>query len=137
MEPDSANAHDCLGLSYLAEKNYGISIAEGREAVSLSGDALIRAVDLGRAYARAGNKAAARRMLNRWTARAKRSYVPPYFFAQMYIALGEKDHGIAWLERAYAGRDSYLLWVKVDPAFDFLRAEPRFQELIRRLGFPP
>jgi eukaryotic-like serine/threonine-protein kinase len=137
MEPNSADAHDCLGLSYLAEKKYGRAIEECREAVSVSGNDVIRAVDLAQAYAQAGHKRAARRMLNDWSARAKRSYVPPVFFAQVYVALGDKDHALTWLEKAYAVRDPYLVWLKVDPAFDSLRSEPQFQKLIRRLGFPP
>jgi eukaryotic-like serine/threonine-protein kinase len=134
MEPDSADAHDCLGLSYLAQKEYRRAIEECRDAVGLSGDDLTRAVDLGRAYARSGDKAAARSMLNQWSARANQSYVPPVFFAQVYAALRERGQALAWLEKAYTDRDPYLVWLKVDPAFDSLRSEPQFQNLIRRLG---
>jgi eukaryotic-like serine/threonine-protein kinase len=137
IEPNSAGAHDCLGLSYLAEKKYGPAIEECREAVSVSGNDLIRAVDLAQAYARAGNKAAARRMLNRWSASAKRSYVPPVFFARVYAALGQKNQALAWLESGYTGHDVYLVWIKADPAFDTLHSEPRFQDLLRRLGLTP
>lgn len=136
MEPSYADAHDCLGLSYLAEKKYGRAIEECRDAISVSGNDVSRAVGLAQAYARAGNKRAARRMLNGWGSRAKRSYVPPVLFAQVYAALGEKDQALAWLEKAYAGRDPYLVWLKVDPAFDSLRSEPRFRDLMRNLRLP-
>ncbi|MGH9405356.1 MAG: protein kinase domain-containing protein [Terriglobia bacterium] len=134
-EPGSAGAHDCLGLSYLAEKKYSEAIEECQEALHLSGNDLIRAVDLAQTYAQSGNRVAARNMLREWSAR--RSYVPPVFFARVYSALGEQDQGLAWLETAYTGRDPYLVWLKVDPAFDFLRSDPRFHSLVRRLGLTP
>ncbi len=133
-EPDSVNALDCLGVNYLAEKKYKKAVEECQNAVSLSGDDLFRAVDLARAFAQSGNKAAARKMLNDW--RARRGYVPPSFFAQVYVALGEKDQGLAWIERAYTDRDVNLVFLKEDPAFDSLRSNPSFQDLMRRLAFP-
>jgi len=135
--PNSAGAHDCLGLSYLAEKSYEKAISECQRAVDLSGNDLNRAVDLARALALAGNKAAARKALNELHARATRSYVPPSLFAQIHLGLGEKKEGLAWLETAYTDRDLYLAWLKVEPAFDSVRSDPAFQDLMRRLAFPP
>jgi serine/threonine-protein kinase len=137
LQPDSVSAHDCLGLSYLAQKMYEKAIAECQRAVDLSGKDLNRAVDLGRAHALAGNKAEARKALNELRARAKRSYVPPSLFAQIHLGLGEKKQGLAWLETAYTDRDQYLTRLKVDPAFDSVRSDPAFQDLMRRLGLPP
>jgi tetratricopeptide (TPR) repeat protein len=137
LEPDSVGAHDCLGLSYLAEKMYEKAIAECQKAVDLSGNDLNRAVGLARAQALAGNKAAARKVLNELGARAKRSYVSPSLFAQIHFALGEKKQGLDWLETAYADRDVYLAQLKVEPAYDSVRSESAFQDLLRRLGLPP
>jgi serine/threonine-protein kinase len=137
LEPDFASAHDCLGLSYLAKKMYEKAIAECQRAVDLSGNDLNRVVDLARAHALAGNKAAARKALIELRARAKRSYVPPSLFAQIHLALGEKKEGLAWLETAYVDRDLYLARLKEEPAFDSVRSDPGFQDLMRRLGFPP
>jgi tetratricopeptide (TPR) repeat protein len=136
-EPDFVNAHDCLGLSYLAKQMYEKAIAECQRAVDLSGNDLNRAVGLARAQALAGNQAAARQALNELSARAKRSYVPPSLFAQIHLGLGEKKEGLAWLETAYADRDLYLTRLKVEPAFDSVRSDPAFQDLLRRLGLPP
>jgi serine/threonine-protein kinase len=136
-EPDSAGAHDCLGLSYLANKKYEQAIAECQRAVDLSGNDLDRATGLARAYALAGNKAEALKVLNGLRARARRSYVPASLFAQIHLALGENKQGLAWLETAYADRDGYLVWLKVEPAFDPVRSDPAFQDLMRRLRFPP
>jgi serine/threonine-protein kinase len=137
LEPDSVGARDCLGLSYLAKKMYEKAIAECQRAVDLSGNDLNRAVGLARAHALAGNKAAARKALNELRARAKRSYVPPSLFAQIHLSLGERKQGLAWLETAYADRDGYLTRLKVEPAFDPVRSDPAFQDLLRRLNLPP
>jgi serine/threonine-protein kinase len=137
LEPDSVGAHDCLGLSYLAKKMYEQAIAECQRAVDLSGNDLNRAVGLARAHALAGNKAETLKVLNQLRARARRSYVPASLFAQIHLALGEKKQGLAWLETAYADRDAYLTQLKVDPAFDSVRSDPAFQDLMRRLRFPP
>jgi eukaryotic-like serine/threonine-protein kinase len=137
LEPDSVGAHDCLGLGYLAKNQYEKAVAESRRAVSLSGDDLNKAVGLARAYALAGNKTEARKILDDWRARAKRTYISPSLFAQVYLALGEKRQGLAWLEKAYADRDVYLVRLKVEPAFDSVRADPGFQDLVRRVGFRP
>ena len=137
LEPDSVGAHDCLGLSYLAEKAYEKAIAECQRAVDLSGNELDRAVGLARAHALAGNKAAAREVLNELSARARQSYVPPSLFAEIHLALGEKKQGLAWLETAYVDHDGYLAWLKVEPAFDSVRSDPAFQDLKRRLALPP
>ena len=135
-EPDSVGARDCLGLSYLSMKMYQKAIEECQRAVNLSGNDLNRAVGLARAHALAGNKAAARNALKELRARALRSYVPPSLFAQIHLSLGEKKQGLAWLETAYADRDLYLAWLKVEPAFDSVRSDPGFRDLMRRLGFP-
>jgi serine/threonine-protein kinase len=137
LEPNSVNAHDCLGLSYLAKKMYENAIGECQKAASLSGNDLNRTVGLARAYALARNQAQANGVLIAWQARAHGGYVPPSFFAQVYVALEERKQGLTWLEKAYQERDPYLTRIKVDPAFDSVRSDPGFQVLIRRLGLQP
>jgi TolB-like protein/Flp pilus assembly protein TadD len=136
-EPGTASAHDCLGLCFLAKKMYESAIAECRKAADLSDDDPDRAVGLARAYALSGRGAIARGELKEWRGRGKETCVPPTFFAQVHVALGENAQGITWLEKAYAEHDSYLMRLKVDPAFDPLRADPRFQQILHRLGLPP
>lgn len=67
---------------------------------------------------------------------SKRSYVLPHIIAAIYTALGESNQAFAWLQRAYQDRSSPLVWIKVDPWFDNLRADPRFIDLVRRMGVP-
>jgi len=62
--------------------------------------------------------------------------VPPYNVAIIYVGLGDKDQVFAWLERAYADRSFYLTWLKYDPQLDSLRSDPRFADLLRRVGLP-
>ncbi len=136
-EPNSADAHDCLGLGYLGSAKFERAIGECQAAVKLSGNDLDKAVGLARAYALAGRKAEARKTLNEWRERAQQSYVPSSFFAQVHVALGEKREALTWLAKAYADRDPYLVRLKVNPAFESIRSDPEFQDLLRRLGLPP
>ena len=66
---------------------------------------------------------------------SKRRYVSPYAVAVIYTGLGEKDMAFEWLERAYADRTARLSELP-DPPFDDLRSDPRFQDLVRRVGLP-
>jgi hypothetical protein len=68
---------------------------------------------------------------------AKQRHVTPYWIAMIYVGLGEKDEAFAWFEKAYQERTSSLLWFKTDPLLDSLRSDPRFQDLLQRIGFPP
>jgi eukaryotic-like serine/threonine-protein kinase len=136
LEPNNVGAHACLGDSYVAKGNYEKAIEESKTATTLSKNDPVRAAGLGRAYALAGDKAAARRILEDLLAESRRHYLPPSSLATVYAALGEKEKAISMLEKAYSDRDPYVTWLKVDDAFDVLRQEPRFQELLRRIGLP-
>jgi len=59
---------------------------------------------------------------------------PAYQIAAIYIALGEVQQAFSWLEKAYEQRSSFLRWLKVDPRFDPVRSDPRFLDLLRRVG---
>ena len=66
---------------------------------------------------------------------AKRRYVSPYDIATIYAGLDDKEQALAWLERAYADRSGWVAWwLKVDPKFATLRGDPRFKDLLRRIG---
>ena len=71
-----------------------------------------------------------------WQRHAARRYVEPYGFATIYVRLGEKEQAMQWLEKAYLERSMFMTRLARDPGFDSLRAEPRFQDLMRRLGAP-
>jgi hypothetical protein len=69
-------------------------------------------------------------------ARAQGADIPTFVLAQVYAYLGENDHAFSWLEKEYEERNDALLCLKVDPTWDNLRSDPRFQDLVRRMNFP-
>ncbi len=62
--------------------------------------------------------------------------VRPYLIAEIYIGLSDKSQALDWLEKAYQERDDWVVWFRCDPIPDGLRSEPRFRELMRRIGLP-
>ncbi len=64
-------------------------------------------------------------------------YVSPYSIALAYNGLEERDKTLAWLERGFKERDPKMVFLKVEPKWNNLRGDPRFQDLLRRVGFPP
>ena len=90
--------------------------------------------DLGYAYSVAGERSEAQKLLDELNQRSKQQYVAPYGIAQIYVGLGEKDRAFEWLERAYLDRNWLMAFLKVEPAFDPLRSDPRFRDLLRRIG---
>ena len=76
-------------------------------------------------------------MLDELTAVSQQRNVPPYHFAIIHAALGEKDQAFTWLDKACEDRYRLVAYLKVDPMFDSLRDEPRFQKIIADMKFPP
>jgi len=65
---------------------------------------------------------------------SEQTYVPPYCIASLYFVFGEIEQGFDWLERAYEERDYWLVRIKVDSPFDSVRSDPRFKELLKKVG---
>ena len=89
---------------------------------------------LGHAYAVGGRRDEARRVLNELFRLSKRTYVSPYVLAYIYAGLGDKDRAFEMVERAYQERDSHLVDVSLDPRLDLIRTDPRYADLLRRVG---
>jgi pentatricopeptide repeat protein len=87
-----------------------------------------------RAYAHAGRRTEALRFLNELKRRQRTGYVPAAAFVNAYLGLGDNEQAFAWLERAYQEHSPILQYVKVHPFFDPLRGDPRFADLVRRVG---
>lgn len=88
------------------------------------------------ALARAGRPAEARQSLAELHSIARRAHVPPTHFAAVYAGLGEKGEALRWLERGFAERDVRMVFLAMDPYWNDLRNEPRFQDLLARMNFP-
>jgi len=137
LEPNAANPHDCLGSAYVLKGMYQEAIHECRTAMALSAQDPDRAVCLGRAYAAAGKREESRKVLQDMQGEDHQHHTPPYFLGVLYAAVDENDQAFASLEKGCRERDPYLAWLKVSPAVDPLRSDPRFQGLLEQLGFPP
>jgi pentatricopeptide repeat protein len=87
-----------------------------------------------RAYAHAGRRADALRLLNELNRRQQKGYVPSAAFVNAYLGLGDTEQAFVWLEKAYKEQSNILELLKVHPHFDPLRGDPRFADLVHRVG---
>ena len=92
---------------------------------------------LGEAYAAAGCRDEALKVLEQLFELSKQRYVTPYGVARIHATLGNKEEALHWLDAAYRQRAEWMVLLKVDPCLDDLRPDPRFQDLMRRMNFPP
>jgi TolB-like protein/DNA-binding winged helix-turn-helix (wHTH) protein/Tfp pilus assembly protein PilF len=137
MDPGFALARAFMGLSYLQIKQYPQAIAEFQEGARVSGNTVDLLSCLAVAYALAGRAAEAREILRQMEKMSTQRFDMPVYLFRVHAALGEKDQGFSWLQKAYQDRDGSLILLQADPGNDPLRSDPRFQDLTRRMGLPP
>jgi serine/threonine-protein kinase len=134
LDPDFFVAHWELGLAYDQKGLHEEARSEFQKARMFSpGNAVILA-SLGEAYAGLGRKNDAREILHQLIQLSKQRFVSPYVIAELNASLGVEDQAFQWLEKAYAQRDNNLIFLKVDPRLRTIRSDPRFQDLLRRIG---
>ncbi len=121
-----------LAEAYVQKKMYAEAIAEFQKIISSPADDLKTAAALGYAYAQSGRREEAQKILNEMMELSKNRYVSPLYIATVHTGLGDQDQAIEWLYKAYDARHPGLVLIKVDPMFDSLRADARFQELLKR-----
>ena len=134
MDPNFAVAHWHLGLAYEQKQVFDKAIEEFGKAISLSGGSPLMLAALGRAYAKSQKKHEANEMLNELNELAKRQYVSAYEVAKIYVALGNSEQAFQLLEKAYAEHSFHLANLNVCPQFKSVRSDPRFQDLVQRIG---
>ena len=134
LDADYATALRILGWALEETRRYSEAIAAHRRACALTGQRPNFTAQLARACAVAGMAAEARQILAELGATAKESYVSAFDFALIHAALGETATALDWLERAFEEHSDHLPYIRVNPRLDPLRGEPRFQELLRRMG---
>jgi serine/threonine protein kinase/tetratricopeptide (TPR) repeat protein len=122
-----------LGMAYEMKGDYQQAIAAYKQARQLNTDPRVLAL-LGHAYAASGKRDEALKALNQLKEIAKQQYVPAYHFVIVYVGLGDKDRAFQWLEQTYQERTSRMTILGVDPFLDPLRSDPRFTDLVRRVG---
>ncbi len=139
--PDDTWEMAILGWDYEQKGMHEQAIAEFKKAVELTNKdsplfSPFYLAGLAHAYALAGRRSEAEQVLQGLLERARQSYVSPFDIALIYAALGEKDTAFAWMAKAVTERSTWLVYSKWEPRLDPLRSDPRFQDLVRRIGLP-
>jgi tetratricopeptide (TPR) repeat protein len=124
-----------LGRAYEQRKRLPEAIEAFQRGPALEGNTEVWS-GLGHAYALSGKRAEAQKVLDHLKELSAHSYVAPYNVAVIYAGLGERDEAFVWLNRAYEDRSYLLVYLTADARLDSLRADPRFDELRRRVGLP-
>ena len=136
MDQNNYQAHWFLGHTYAASGKFVEAVASSEKAAAISRTPGALGF-LGMCYGLAGRKADATKILNELLELNRRRYVTPPALANVYIGLGNRDQAFLWLEKAYQERSNYLAYLKVFPADDSLRSDPRLDHLLRRMGLAP
>ena len=131
MYPQVSMPHDTLSGDYVQKKDYAKAVEEFQQELMLDGDREL-AVAVGRAYATAGWKGVLTKEAEIY--QAPGAHYDPQTVAAAYAGLGDKDKAFLWLNKAYDAHG--LLFVKASPEFDSLRNDPRYSDLLRRMGLP-
>ena len=134
MDPNFVWALWQLGIAYTEKGLFDQAIATLEKAVTLSGRNPTMLAWLGNAYVKSGRRAEAQELLNELTELSKQRYISPFSLVLLHFNLGNKDQAFAWLEKAYQERSNGMAYLNVDRGFDPLRSDPRFQDLLRRVG---
>jgi TolB-like protein/DNA-binding winged helix-turn-helix (wHTH) protein/Tfp pilus assembly protein PilF len=134
LDPNSREALTGLGYAYLAKGMYAEAISYYQKAIKLGYTGTSTQIYLGAAYARGGERNKALAILKRL--QTSKEYVSPGELTVLYVALGQREEAFASLERAYAERDVQLGGLGHEPGFDPLRSDPRFINLMQRVGLP-
>ena len=136
MDPNYGLAHWYLGLAYEQSAMYAQAAAELQTAKDLLKKNVGIEAGIGRVDALSGKRAEAEKVIDELKDLSKHVYVSSYHVASIYASLGDKERAFEWLENAYKERSDSLVYLKVDPKMDSLRSDPRFTDLVRRVGLP-
>ncbi len=136
LDPNFVLVHLRLGFVYEEKGMYEEAISEFEQVLKLTGGRYLGIASLAHAYALAGKREEAQKYLADLLQLAKQRYVSPASIAMVYIALGDKDQAFVWLEKANDIRDLNVVRIKYDPRYASLRGDPRFNDLVKRMGIP-
>jgi len=134
LDPNYVWARWRLGTAYVMQSRLEEAVEEGERAAALSRRSPAALSNLGMAYGRAGRQGEAQQLLNELVELSKRTYVNPFSFFSIHLALGQNDQALERLEEAVQNHLSGMIFILVNPEFDPIRSDPRFKELVRRMG---
>jgi serine/threonine protein kinase/Tfp pilus assembly protein PilF len=138
IDANYAAAHQFLSLIYEAQGKYDLWLDESEKSALLANDADLLAVFKAArvAYARAGYRAAIKRIAEVFEEQSKRVYIDPATIAGAYGILGDKEKAFFWLEKSFAEKSDLLRLLKTSSYYDSLRSDPRYADLLRRMNLP-
>jgi TolB-like protein/DNA-binding winged helix-turn-helix (wHTH) protein/tetratricopeptide (TPR) repeat protein len=136
LDPNFSPAHEILATVYEQQGNLPAAIVEWKKVVELTEDDPSLLSALGHAYAISGNQVEARKIAARLQRISKQHYVSAWDMAVLFTGLGDQDSAFQWLEKSYLSRESQLPFLNSSRLLDPLRANPRFQNLVHRIGLP-
>ncbi len=136
LDPDFMTAHNFLGRAYVAKGMYEEAIAEFETVARISSDNPALRSILGYALAASGRRQEAIRILDELKELSARQYLKPYLIARIHVGLGDHEQALEWLDKALEDRDPFMVDLSADPWLDPLRSNPKFRELMRRVGLP-
>jgi TolB-like protein/DNA-binding winged helix-turn-helix (wHTH) protein/Flp pilus assembly protein TadD len=135
--PNEWVEHYTLGVGYEGTGKLLEAISEYQKAIEISNGDHDATASLAHAFAAIGRRAEAEKILHDFERKSKSGYVSPYMIATIHAGLGDKNKAFEFLERAYQERSLDISWhLKADLRIDNLRSDPRFQDLVRRVGYP-
>ena len=137
LDPSYFMARIWLGLAYEGKGLHGEALAEFEKAKALSEDMMWAQGYTAYVYGVQGRRSEARKLVHELLAPSRQDQIDPTAVVSAYIGLGEKDQAFAWLEKEYQTRSVGLTSLKVFPVYDALRDDPRFADMMRRVGLAP
>lgn len=135
MEPQFGLANVILTWSYEQKEMFKDAIFQGQRAIDLIDSPQVQSY-LGHAYASSGEEDKAREILKALIEQSEKRFVSPLCIATIYAGLGELDEAFEWMEKAYEVRSFDITYLNVWPMVDNLRSDPRFDEILERIGLP-
>ena len=137
LDPNFTLGYGLLGMNYFHKKMPDKAVEAWLRGSALEGEILSGDAEqsLSDAFSRSGIEGYLRKHIELLKQQSKEQYISPYFIAMDYAMLGEKELAFEWLEKAFQERSSWLVEVRVDPLWDPLRSDPRYKELLQRMGF--
>lgn len=137
MDSNFAISYQLLGEVHVSKGLYREGLLALEKFSALSRTSAISRALVGYSHARLGERSAALRIIEELTSASKHSFIPAFLYALVYAGLEDKDQAFGWLEKAYEERFNRLAYLKQDALWDPLRSDPRFIDMLRRLGIPP